>query len=150
VSISHQVVEQAAREVLETSACAKVLGAKHSSDADGNFAELIGTISMLGSMGGTLVLCCSWLQAVEITTGMLGGGPEPDRETVHDALGEMVNQIGGTIKRKIAATGSELLLSPPVVISGSPLKHCVKSTEKPVTVDVELGAGGLSVSLWPS
>jgi CheY-specific phosphatase CheX len=87
---------------------------------------------------------------VTLASNMLGGGPEPDRETVHDAMGEVVNQIGGTIKRSIGADGSELLLSPPVVVSGSPLAHCVKSTNSPLSVEVDLDGGSFFVCLWPS
>jgi CheY-specific phosphatase CheX len=150
VTITHQTVEQAAREVIEISAGARVLRAKHSTDPDGEFAELVGTISMLGPMGGTLVAYCSWAEAVALASGMLGATTEPDRETVQDALGEIINQIGGTIKRRIEADGSEILLSPPVVVSGSPLSHCVKATTLPLSVEMELEIGHFAVCLWPS
>jgi CheY-specific phosphatase CheX len=150
VAISHETVEKATREVLETSASTRVHGAKHHNEADRNFAELVGSLSLLGKLGGTLVIYCAWPQAVSLTTNMLGGGPEPDRETVHDAMGEVVNQIGGTIKRSIGADGTEILLSPPLVVSGSPLEHCVKSTSEPMSVEVQLESGPLFVCLWPS
>ena len=150
VPISHDTVEQATREVLETSALTKVKSAKHHNEADRDHSELVGTLSLLGKLGGTLVVYCAWPQAVSLATNMLGGGPEPDRETVHDAMGEVVNQIGGTIKRSIGADGSELLLSPPLVVSGSPLSHCVKSTHEPMSVELELDNGSLFVCLWPS
>jgi len=149
VVITPQTVERAAREVLEISACLKVLGAKHSAQADGDFAELIGTISMLGPMGGTLVAYCSWEEGVALANGMLGG-TDPDRDTVQDALGEILNQIGGSIKRSIEADGSQILLSPPVVVSGSPLSHCVKSSAEPMLVQMNLDIGQFSVCLWPT
>jgi CheY-specific phosphatase CheX len=77
---------------------------------------------------------------------MLGEvGTEPEAETVRDAMGEMINPIGGTIKRYIGADGNEIMLSPPVVVSGSPLAHCVRSSQKPLTVDLDLGQGTASV-----
>ncbi len=150
MEITHTTVEEATREVLETSAHAPVLQVRHTSKADHDFAELIATLSLMGSRGGTLVVYCAWQQAVELASGMLGGGPEPDRETVHDAVGEMVNQIGGSIKRSVGASGSEIMLSPPVVISGSPLRHCVRSSAEPLSVELEIATGSLWVGLWPS
>lgn len=150
MKISHDSVERAAREVLETSAGTRIIGAQQTSEADGDLAELVGTLSMLGKMGGTLVVHCAWPQAVALASGMLGGDPDPDREMVHDALGEMVNQIGGTIKRHAAANDSDLLLSPPVVVSGSPLRHCVKSSARPMAVELELEGGSFFVALWPA
>lgn len=150
VKISHDSVERAAREVLETSAGSRVLSAQQKNEADGDFAELVGTLSLLGKLGGTLVVHCAWPQAVALASGMLGGDPDPDREMVHDALGEMVNQIGGTIKRHAAANDADLLLSPPVVISGSPLRHCVKSSAQPMAVELELEGGSFFVALWPA
>ena len=73
VVITHQTVEQAAREVIEISTGAKVLKSTHSSDPDGDFAELVGTISMLGPKGGTLVAYCSWAEAVALATARRPG-----------------------------------------------------------------------------
>jgi CheY-specific phosphatase CheX len=151
MGITHETVEKAAREVVEVTAGLKVRGAAHHDEADGNFAELVGTLSLLGKLGGTLVVYCTWPRAVEIAVGMLGPSDEPyDDDTVRDAMGEMVNQIGGTIKRSIAALGTEMLLSPPVVVSGSPLSHRVKASTTPIRVDLELGDGFICVCLWPA
>ena len=65
-------------------------------------------------------------------------------------MGEMVNQIGGTIKRYVGADGNEMMLSPPVVVSGSPLSHSVHSSQKPLNVDLDLGPGTFGVCLWPA
>lgn len=148
--IDQRTVECATREVLETSTGVAVRSVVDHAGADGDFAELVATLSLLGQRGGTLVVYCAWPQAVALAAGMLGEEDEPDRETVHDALGEVVNQIGGSIKRQVGADGSELLLSPPVVVSGSPLRHCVKVTTDPCTVALELDRGALHVCLWPS
>lgn len=151
MTISHDVVERAARVVLETNAAAKIVGVKQSHEADGTFSELIGTLSLVGKLGGTLVVYCQWQQAVRLAAAMLGeDGTEPEAETVRDAMGEMVNQIGGTIKRYVGADGNEIMLSPPVVVSGSPLSHCVRSSQKPLNVDLDLGQGRFGVCLWPA
>ena len=151
MAITHDTVETAAREVISITAGLEVRGAAHHNEADGNFAELVGTLSLLGKLGGTLVVYCTWPQAVAIAVGMLGPSDEKyDDDTVRDAMGELVNQIGGTIKRSVGALGAEMLLSPPVVVSGSPLSHRVKSSTNPIRVDLELGAGSICVCLWPA
>jgi hypothetical protein len=50
---SHDLVERAARAVLETSAAVTVVSATHSNHADGAFSELIATLSLGGKTGGT-------------------------------------------------------------------------------------------------
>jgi len=151
LAISHDVVERAARVVLETNASVKIVGAKQSHETDASFMELIGTLSLVGKLGGTLVVYCQWQQAVRLAAGMLGEeGTEPEADTVRDAMGEMVNQIGGTIKRYVGADGNEMMLSPPVVVSGSPLSHCVRSSQKPLNVNLDLGPGSFGVCLWPA
>jgi len=51
-SFSHDVVERAARTVLETSAAVRVVSATHSNHAAGAFSELIATLSLVGKTGG--------------------------------------------------------------------------------------------------
>ena len=65
MTISHDVVERAARVVLETTGAAKIVSAKHSYETDGTFSELIGTLSLVGKLGGTLVVYCRSQQAAE-------------------------------------------------------------------------------------
>jgi hypothetical protein len=57
----------------------------------------------------------------------------------------MVNQSGGTIKRYVGADGNEIMLSPPVVVSGSPLSHCVRFSQKPLNGDLDLGPGSFGI-----
>ena len=151
MEISPDVLERAVRTVLETSGAVKIISATQTNDTDGTFTELIGTLSLIGDKGGTLVLYCAWPQAARLAAGMLGDvETEPEAETVRDAIGEVVNQIGGTIKRYVGANGSDMTLSPPVVISGSPLSHCVRSSAKPIAIDLDFGLGNVAVRLWPT
>lgn len=149
--MTHATVESAAREVVETTAGLKVLGASHHDHDDTANAEVVATLSLLGASGGTLVVYSTWERATEIATGMLGASPHGyDDETVRDAMGELVNQIAGTIKRAVAASASELLLSPPVVVSGAPLAHGVHTHSRPLRVDLDLDGGSIKICLWRS
>lgn len=150
-AISHQVVEDSAREVLKTSACAEVVGATHPEGQSEKVSGLIATLSLTGPRGGTLVVYCGPAAAGRLAAGMMGtNGQELDDETVRDALGELVNQIGGTIKRRLMASGSEMMLSVPVVVSGSPMTHRVKSKASPLAVELQMREGCLHVCVWPA
>ncbi|HLK10315.1 MAG TPA: chemotaxis protein CheX [Candidatus Binatia bacterium] len=147
--MSLEIMEEAAREVLETTAGLSVLSARRPRGPEERFDGLVATISLVGTRGGTLVLYCHRPLASGMAAAMLGlDGREPDEETVRDALGELVNQIGGTIKRKLGVSGQEMALSVPVVVAGAPLSHCVKSEVRPVCVELETGRGPLCVCLW--
>lgn len=150
-TISCQVVEDAAREVLKTSACAEVIGATRPEGPGEKVSGLIATLSLTGPRGGTLVVYCGPAEAGRLAAGMMGtNGQELDDETVQDALGELVNQIGGTIKRRIMASGSEIMLSVPVVVTGSPMTHRVRSKASPLAVELQMKDGYLHVCVWPA
>ncbi|MCW5892474.1 MAG: chemotaxis protein CheX [bacterium] len=146
-----QIVEDAAREVFTTTAGAVVTEAHHPIVPDKQFNGFVATISLVGSRGGTLVVYCHRPIAVGMARTMLGmEDEEPDEDTVRDALGELVNQIGGTIKRKLGASGSEITLSVPLVVAGAPLSHCVKSSAEPISLELIIGEGRIAVCLWPA
>lgn len=148
---AQQIVEDAAREVVTTTAGAVVSETHHPTVPDKQFNGFVATISLVGSRGGTLVVYCHRALAIGMARTMLGMEDEdPDEDTVRDALGEIVNQIGGTIKRKLGASGGEITLSVPLVVAGAPLSHHVKSSADPVSVELMIGEGRLAVCLWPA
>jgi CheY-specific phosphatase CheX len=146
------MVEVAAREVLETTAGAQILAAATAEEPQGGFDGVIATISLCGTKGGTLVIYCPRDVAAGMTKAILGmEGEEPADDTIIDAMGEIANQVGGTLKRKMGASGSEIMLSVPVVVSASPISHHVKSTAKAVCVEMTLNSGMVGtvyVCLW--
>ncbi len=148
---SVEIVEESAREVVTTTVGAEILRIGAAPVPDTTFNGFVATLAFVGSQGGTLVLYCHRPLAVGMAAGMLGmNGEVPDDETVRDALGEVVNQIGGTIKRKMGPSGGSLMLSVPVVIAGAPLSHCVKSSAQPVSVELQIADGSMAICLWPA
>lgn len=147
--ISREVMEHAAREVLKTSAGVEIVTVEPAAEPADPVLGLIATLSLNGARGGTLLISCGRPEAGRLAAGMLGGA-EPDEDTVRDALGELANQIGGTIKRKLTASGRGITLSVPVVVAGSLLAHRVKSKADPLAVDVQLGDGRVHLCLWPT
>ena len=149
--MSPELIEQAAREVLQTTAGTPVLGASRGRRPQGHFDGVMATISLSGSRGGTLILYCDRPLANRVTSAILRlDDEEPGDETVIDAMGEIANQVGGTLKRKLGASGAEMMLSVPVVAAAAPITHSVKSTHDPVCIDVHLETGSLCLCLWPA
>jgi hypothetical protein len=71
------------------------------------------TIELRGDWNGRLALTCAADVAGEIAGAMVGTtAAELSAEDVHDALGEVVNVVGGTVK---GALGGELALGLPEV-----------------------------------
>ena len=54
VLVTHEIIIRAACEVLETTAAAKVVGSKERSQPNGDFAELVATLSIMGRGGSPL------------------------------------------------------------------------------------------------
>ena len=149
--LSYEMVELSAREVLETTAGVSIDVVDRTARPDGDFEGLIATISLAGARGGTLVVYCHPRLAAQMAAGMLGmETSEVTDDTLRDALGELINQIGGTVKRRLQASGAEMMLSVPVVVGGPALSHKVRSTASPLCLRLRLGADNLSVCMWPA
>ena len=144
-----ELIQKAAREVLETTAGANVVRGGSCAPPDRQFAGVMATISLSGERGGTLVIFCDRNLAGSVTNAMLGmNGGDPGDETIVDAIGELANQIGGTLKRGLGADGSEMMLSVPVVAASACISHHIKATTTPVCVEVELPEGAVRICLW--
>jgi CheY-specific phosphatase CheX len=150
VRFSHDLVEAATREVLEISAATKIASFDRVHDPKAHVVSLVGTLSLLGTEGGTLVVSCSQGVGAALCAAMLGSDTAEPEETIRDTVGELLNQIAGTLKRKIGASAEALLLSPPVVVSGQPVSHSVKSAAPPIAVVATMDSGTFGVSFWQS
>lgn len=145
-----ETLEAAARQVITTTAGLEINDIVSPTTPEPDFDGFVATISLVGSKGGTLVVYCHPPTARGLAAGMLGQETDLDEATVRDALGELVNQIAGTIKRLVGANGREIMLTVPLVVAGSPLSHYVKSAAEPVSVDLCIGDQHCFVCLWPA
>lgn len=79
-------------------------------------------VGFAGSYSGTISLHCPNALAIQITSAMLGV-PEAelsiDTDDVIDAMGEIANMLGGSIKLVLSKSGTDIKLSIPTVISGT-------------------------------
>jgi chemotaxis protein CheX len=83
-------------------------------------SRIVGSVSLAGSVSGTVNIHVSDPFACQITANMLG--MEPDEiesdEEVHDVIGELSNMIGGDLKSRLCDAGFDCELSIPSITSG--------------------------------
>lgn len=77
--------------------------------------ELTAMIAFDGDYLGVVWARCSKPLAMSIANGMLGAGPAGSDENVHDALGAMINILGGDVKLFLCHGGYRVDLSLPWV-----------------------------------
>lgn len=80
--------------------------------------SISGIIGLAGSVKGILAIHLPDKAALAITTAFLGVDVEEIDEDVCDAVGELANMLGGSIKTIIDPGGSEVQLSMPSAIHG--------------------------------
>jgi len=83
-------------------------------------SRIVGSVSLAGSVSGTVNIHVSNTFASQITANMLG--MELDEidsdEEVHDVIGELSNMIGGDLKSRLCDAGFTCELSIPSITSG--------------------------------
>jgi chemotaxis protein CheX len=81
-------------------------------------ASTTGTIGLGGLYKGMLAIHIPNEVAIAITSSFLGVEVEEVNEDVLDAVGELTNMLGGSVKGILSENGSDLQLSLPSTISG--------------------------------
>ena len=108
----------AAQEVFDTMLSMQLTEQDSLTLADGN--RIVGSVSLAGSVSGTVNIHVSDAFASQITANMLG--MELDEidsdEEVHDVIGELSNMIGGDLKSRLCEAGFVCELSIPSITSG--------------------------------
>ncbi len=85
-----------------------------------NTNQVVGSVSMAGTVSGTVNIHVSDRFAKVITADMLGMElDEVDSdEEIHDVVGELSNMIGGDLKSRLCDAGFDCSLSIPSITSG--------------------------------
>ena len=81
-------------------------------------ASTTGTIGLGGLYKGMLAIHIPNEVAMAITSSFLGMEVEDVNEDVLDAVGELTNMLGGSVKAILSESGSDIQLSLPSTISG--------------------------------
>jgi chemotaxis protein CheX len=80
--------------------------------------SISGIIGLAGEVKGLLAIHLPNKAAVEITTAFLGMDVEEIDEDVCDAIGELANMLGGSMKAILDPGGSKVQISMPSAIHG--------------------------------
>ena len=111
-------LRRATREVFDTMLSMELNEQEAPSLTDGS--RIVGSVSLAGSVSGTVNIHVSDPFAAQITANMLGmeiDEIESDEE-VHDVIGELSNMIGGDLKSRLCDAGFVCELSIPSITSG--------------------------------
>ncbi len=91
--------------------------------------DVISLVSFTGEHSGIIAVFGSKAIALKITSNMLGIEASKIDQDVKDAMGELTNMIGGSLKNKICETFGAMHLSVPIVIAGAGLSISSSSKE---------------------
>jgi len=80
--------------------------------------SISGIIGLAGATKGLLAIHLPETSALAVTTAFLGMDVEGIDEDVRDAVGELANMLGGSLKSVLDPNGSDIQLSMPSAIHG--------------------------------
>lgn len=80
--------------------------------------SITGMVGFAGTYSGVISIHCPVALALKITSNMLGIDCEEINEDLNDAIGEIANMLGGSVKQVLSKGGLDVKLSIPTVISG--------------------------------
>lgn len=80
--------------------------------------SISGIIGLAGTTKGLLAIHLSNDAALAVTTAFLGMDVDQINEDVRDAVGELANMLGGSLKAVLDPNGSDIQLSMPSAIHG--------------------------------
>jgi len=80
--------------------------------------SITGMVGFAGIYSGVISIHCPVSLALQITSSMLGMECDEVNEDLNDAIGEIANMLGGSVKQVLSKGGMDVKLSIPTVISG--------------------------------
>ena len=101
--------------------------------------SISGIIGLAGSRKGLLAVHLPKPTALAVTTAFLGMDVEEIDDDVRDAIGELANMLGGSVKSALDPSGSDIKLSIPSTVCGEEYSiDCLANAEEicvPFTFD---------------
>lgn len=80
--------------------------------------SITGMVGFAGTYSGVISIHCPVTLALKITSNMLGIDCDEVNDDLNDAIGEIANMLGGSVKQVLSKGGLDVKLSIPTVISG--------------------------------
>jgi chemotaxis protein CheX len=105
--------------------------------------SITGMVGFAGTYSGVISIHCPVVLAQKVTSNMLGIECDEVNEDLNDAIGEIANMLGGSVKQVLSKGGLDVKLSIPTVISGE--DYTVNSLSDNDCVVVPFAAEGLTL-----
>lgn len=116
--------------------------------ADRNLTDSIsGIIGLAGTHKGVLAIHLPHKVAKAITGNFLGMEVDEINADVEDAVGELANMLGGSVKSILSANGRDISLSMPTTISGKAYGFQPTKDADSLVIPCGCEAGGFIVEL---
>lgn len=80
--------------------------------------SITGMVGFAGTYSGVISIHCPVELALKVTSNMLGIECDEVNDDLNDAIGEIANMLGGSVKQVLSKGGLDVKLSIPTVISG--------------------------------
>lgn len=80
--------------------------------------SITGMVGFAGTYSGVISIHCPVALALKVTSNMLGIECDEVNDDLNDAIGEIANMLGGSVKQVLSKGGLDVKLSIPTVISG--------------------------------
>jgi len=108
---------------------------------------ITGMIGLTGTHKGVVAVHVPYSVAMAITSSFLMMDVDEINEDVHDAVGEVANMIGGSVKNILSEKGYDIDLSLPSTISGSQYTFQSDKDFEKVIVNFDTGNGHFLVEM---
>lgn len=109
--------------------------------------SITGVIGLAGTHKGVLAMHFPHPVAMAITGSFLGMDVDEINEDVEDAVGELANMLGGSVKSILSANGRDIELSLPSIISGKNYDFQPTGDIDRVVIPFQCDAGDFTVEL---
>ncbi len=103
--------------------------------------SITGMIGLAGTHRGVLAVHLPNEVAMAITSGFLGMDVEEMNEDVEDAVGEIANMLGGSLKTILSDKGKDIQLSLPSTISGEEYAYTSQANVDQIILPFNAPAG---------
>lgn len=109
--------------------------------------SITGMVGLAGTHKGMLAVHISRELALAITTSFLGIEVDEIDEDVQDAIGEVANMLGGSMKSLLSDKGEDIQLSLPTTIYGEEYSFVSQAEVGAVVIPMRAQSGTLMVQL---
>ncbi len=109
--------------------------------------SISGIIGLAGNIKALLAIHLPTDTALAVTTAFLGLDVEEINEDVRDAIGELANMLGGSVKTALDPKGSEIILSLPTAVSGEEYSIDTLADAEEIMVPFQLEGKTFTVEL---